>query len=42
MYAVIFANGLEFDRFMDREDAEIIAASLKAAGRSSARVERVS
>lgn len=42
MYAVIFSNGIEFDRFLDREDAEIQVQILRAAGRTSARVERVS
>lgn len=42
MYAVVISRGIEYDRFYDRADAEAIAASLRAAGRTSARVERVS
>lgn len=42
MYAVIISKGIEFDRFIDREDAEAQVAILRAAGRTSARVERVS
>lgn len=42
MYAVILSNGIEFDRFLDREDAEYQASILRANGRTSAHVERVS
>jgi hypothetical protein len=41
MYAVIVSRGFEYDRYMNREDAEIMVAQLRAAGRTSARVERV-
>lgn len=42
MYAVILSTGIEYDRFLDREDAQTCADILRANGRTSARVERVS
>ena len=42
MYAVVISKGIEYDRFFEREDAEAQVAFLRAAGRTSARVERVS
>ena len=42
MYLVVFSSGLEYARFADREDAEMQVSILRAAGRTSARVERVS
>ena len=42
MYAVIVSKDIEYDRFIEREDAEAMVAILRANGRTSARVERVS
>lgn len=42
MYAVIVSRGIEYSRHAERADAEIEASILRAAGRTSARIERVS
>lgn len=42
MHAVIISRDTEYDRFLDREDALVCADILRANGRTSARVERVS
>ena len=41
MYAVIISRDTEYDRFLEREDAQTCANILRANGRTSARVERV-
>lgn len=41
MFQVVISRGLVYDTFAEREHAQLVADQLRAAGRTSARVEFV-